>query len=93
MRVKVAEAKVTERNITRKRDGRQFTFREQSGLVDFPNGERRVIALSLDEGQSAYPVGEYTVLDSSFVVDQNGRLAIGRVHLSPVVSEAARKTA
>lgn len=93
MKFKVVEAKVSERTVVRARDGKAFRFREQSALMDLPNGERRVIAVSLEEGQAPYPVGEYQLMDSSFTVDRNGRLAIGRVHLAPALSEAARKSA
>jgi hypothetical protein len=86
MKLKVVEAKVSERTVVRARDQRAFKFREQSALMDLPNGERRVIAVSLEEGQSPYPPGEYQLMDSSFTVDRNGRLAIGRVHLSPAVA-------
>jgi Helix-destabilising protein len=86
MKIRVTEAKSTERTVVRRRDGKLFTFREQSGLVELPNGERRVIALGLEEGQGPYPVGEYTVLDSSMFVDRNNKLALGRLHLAPVVA-------
>lgn len=92
MKINVSSTEVKVRNVSRKRDGKAFTFREQSGTVDLPNGERRVIALSLEEGQAGYAPGVYTLLDASFFVDRNGRLALGRLHLAPLV-EAARKSA
>lgn len=90
MKIRVTKAEVTERTVHRKRDGKAFTFREQPAQVDFPNGERRIVALSLDEGQAPYALGEYTILDSSFFVDQNNRLQLGRLHLAPVLSEAGK---
>lgn len=95
MKVRVMSPEIKERTIKRASDGKEFSFREQSALVDFPNGERRVIALSLEKGQAAYSPGEYNVLDSSFTVDRNGKLAVDRLHLAPVsaVQEAGRKTA
>lgn len=90
MKVRVVKAELSERTVTRRRDSKQFTFREQSAQVDLPNGERRVIALSLDEGQAPYAAGEYNILDASFYVDRNARLALGRLHLAPV-SESLRK--
>lgn len=92
MKIQVLKAEMQERTVTRKRDGKSFTFREQSAVVDLPNGERRVVAVSLEEGQAPYAVGVYTLLDSSFFVDRNGRLALGRLHLAPL-SEASRKVA
>lgn len=93
MKIKITSAEVRERNIHSKRLGKDFKFREQSALTDLPNGERRQVVVSLDDGQGAYPVGEYTVLDTSFYVDRNNKLALGRLHLAPVVSEAGRKSA
>lgn len=86
MKIKVTEAKVTERTVVRRRDGKSFTFREQSAQADMANGERRIVALGLEEGQAPYPVGEYTILDSSFFVDRNNKLALGRLHLAPAVA-------
>lgn len=91
MKIQILKAEHSERTVVRRRDSKSFTFREQSGVVDLPNGERRVIAVSLEEGQAPYPVGSYTLLDTSFFVDRNSRLALGRVHLAPVLSEAGRK--
>jgi hypothetical protein len=95
MKVRVMSPEIKERTIKRASDGKEFQFREQSALVDFPNGERRVIALSLEKGQGAYGPGEYNVLDSSFTVDRNGKLQIDRLHLAPVtaVVEAGRRQA
>lgn len=93
MKLKVVEAKVSERSVTRARDGKTFKFREQSALMDLPNGERRVIAVSLEEGQAPYPPGDYDLMDSSFTVDRNGRLAIGRVHLAPSRPAASARVA
>lgn len=92
MKVRIVEAKVQERNVTRRRDQKSFTFREQSAQVDLPNGERRVIAVSLEEGQGPYAPGVYELLDASFYVDRNNRLALGRLHLAPE-SGASRKVA
>lgn len=92
MKIRVVKSEVAQRNVTRKRDGKAFAFREQSAQVDMPNGERRVIAVSLEDGQGPYPPGDYTLMDSSFYVDRNGRLSLGRLHLAPVEA-ATRKVA
>lgn len=93
LKLKIASTEVKSRTVVRQRDRKEFTFREQSAQVSFPNGEVRVIAVSLEDGQAGYPVGEYTLLPSSFYVDRNNRLALGRLHLAPAVSEVARKSA
>lgn len=92
MKVKVVEATISVRRITRAADKKVFEFREQPALVDFPNGERRKIALSLADDQLAYHPGEYLVMDASFEVDRNGRLALGRtLALQPVAASVADK--
>lgn len=93
LKLKITSTEIKSRTVNRKRDGKEFTFREQACQIAFPNGEVRVIAVSLEEGQGAYPVGEYTLLPSSFYVDRNNRLALGRLHLAPAVAEVARKSA
>ena len=95
MQVKVLKAEMTERTVNRKRDGKSFTFREQSAQVSLQNGEVRNVALSLDEGQAPYAPGVYSILDTSFYVDRNNKLALGRLHLAPVsaVAETSRRQA
>lgn len=92
LKIRVVKAEFQTRNVVRKRDSKAFQFREQSAQVDLPNGERRVIAVSLEDGQAPYAPGEYTLLESSFYVDRNGRLSLGRLHLAPAEA-AGRKVA
>lgn len=95
MKIRFTSEMVTSREVTAKATGKKYTFREQEGLVDFPNGERRVIAVQLADDQSAYTKGEWAVGDGSFFVDRNNKLAIGRLALTPLVgavaSDPARK--
>ncbi|HTD72162.1 MAG TPA: single-stranded DNA-binding protein [Steroidobacteraceae bacterium] len=94
MKVRFTSLMVKERNITAKATGKAYTFREQEALVEFPNGERRVIAVSLEKDQSAYSLGEWLVGDGSFVVDRNNKLAVGRLALTPAVASVGNvKTA
>jgi len=92
MKLRVKAQQVNERKITAK-TGKEYTFREQQAVVELGE-ERRVINLSLDDTQAAYPVGEYEVLDGSFEVDRNGNLALKRrLALKPltVVAGAASR--
>jgi hypothetical protein len=86
VRIKIKSAEVTVRDIKRARDQKQFKFREQEGFVTLGDETRR-ISLTLADDQAAYPMGEYEVLlDGSVYVDRNGRLALGRLALKPVLS-------
>lgn len=88
MKLKITSAEVAHRKVFSKRLNKEYEFHEQSGLMELANGERRRVLVDLEAGQSAYPVGEYTVMETSFYVDRNNKLAIGRLHLAPVVSVA-----
>lgn len=83
------------RSIRGKNNGPSFNFNEQNAAImkdgeDFPHPFR----IRLDDGQPPYPVGEYTVDGSSFVVGQYGDLQIGRrVVLVPIMPPAAAMAA
>jgi hypothetical protein len=85
VRIKVKSAEVQERQITRSRDNKQFTFREQQGLVAMGD-EVRAIVIGLGDKQAPFPPGDYELLDRSFYVDRNGHLAVGRLELKPIAS-------
>ena len=93
MRVKVLSEQVFQRNITSKA-GKPYNFREQEAVVEI-GLERRIIVLGLEDGQAAYPKGEYDVTDASFDVDRNRNLVtkpFAKLVLKPVVGavQAAR---
>lgn len=88
MKIRVQSAQVVERTIKRQRDGKEFRFREQQGLVQV-GLETRIVNVGLADDQAPYPSGEYMLLDGSFFVDRNGRLQVGRLALQPVVAGAA----
>ena len=88
MRIKIKSAEVSERNVTSNKTNKQYTFREQQGLVEMGD-ERRAIVIPLQDKQAAYAPGEYEMLDTSLYVDRNGHLAVGRLHLKLIVSAAS----
>jgi hypothetical protein len=89
MKLKVKSLGVFERRITAAKTGKAYTFREQEAVVEMGE-ERRIIVLSLEDGQAAYAVGEYEVLDSSFEVDRNRNLALKRrLALKPITVAAS----
>lgn len=60
-----------------------YTFRTQNGWTTL-DGEVRKVPISLEEGQSPYEVGVYTLGDGSFYFGDYGRLMLGRLELLPV---------
>lgn len=74
------------------RTAKGYTFRTQTGWTSL-NGEVRKVPISLEDGQSAYEVGMYTVGDGSFYFGDYGRLMLGRLELVKVDSVAARAAA
>jgi len=78
------------RNITRRSDGKQFTFREQVGLFSQPNGEVLAVQVSLENDQADYPPGVYQIEAQSFYV-KNGKFEQRRnLALVPAKTDAPR---
>lgn len=89
MKLRVKSLQVVERKITSAKNQKQYTFREQEAVVTLGE-EVRLIVLSLEDGQAAYPPGDYEVLESSFEVDRNRNLAFKRrLSLKPVTVAAS----
>ena len=89
MRLKVKSAQVFECKVHSAKHNKDYTFREQEALVQLGD-ETRIVVLSLEDGQTGYPVGEYEVLETSFDVDRDRRLAFKRrLALKPVTVAAA----
>jgi hypothetical protein len=67
------------------RSGRPYEIREQYATCSLGDEIRRV-RLTLDRGQSPYPVGVYTLAPESIGVDQWGGLQLRpvlRAHVAP----------
>jgi len=60
--------------------GRAYRISEQEAWVTL-DGEYRRLRIGLEDGAQPYPVGAYTLAESSFRIDQYGGLEIGRVRL------------
>lgn len=76
MKLTIKSTHVLDRKIKAK-SGQEYTFREQEAVVEMGE-ERRLIVVSLDDSQVAYPVGQYDILDASFEVDRNRCLTLKR---------------
>lgn len=89
MKLTVKSTNVYERKIHSAKRGKDYVFREQEAVVEMGE-ERRIIVLSLEDSQAAYPVGQYEVLDASFEVDNNRNLALKRrLALKPLTVAAS----
>lgn len=85
--IKIEDGSVNTRTV-RGKNG-DFQSSEQHGVVELPNGERRVVRIRVTRDQAAYPVGSYVIDDKSFGVDQWGSLAITGLRLSPLRAAAS----
>jgi hypothetical protein len=74
--------------MTRARDNKQFTFREQDGFIDLGD-ERRKVRVSLADDQAAYAPGVYEILDTSFGVSRFGDLEVSRLALKPITASVS----
>ena len=85
MRITVKSTQVFDRKIKAK-SGQDYSFREQEAIVALGD-EVRIVVLSLERDQAAYPAGQYEVLETSFEVDRNRNLAFKRrLALKPVAA-------
>ena len=88
MRLKVKSAQVFERKVVSNKNGKEYKFREQEALVTLGD-ETRIVVVSLEQDQAPYPPGEYDLLETSFDVDRDRRLAFKRrLALKPVAVAA-----
>ena len=88
MRLKVKSSQVFERKVVSSKNQKEYKFREQEALVTLGD-ETRIVVISLEQEQAAYPPGEYEVLETSFDVDRDRRLAFKRrLALKPVAVAA-----
>ncbi|MCB6185411.1 G5P family DNA-binding protein [Leeia sp. TBRC 13508] len=87
---------------TSQKTGKPYSIREQKGwafLLDQdgkPNQYPTQIVISLGDTQQPYPVGNYSLSDSSIYVDRFGRLTVGRLNLiraAEAVQQSAQKVA
>lgn len=87
IRIEIETVKTSTRSGTSQRTGNAYSITEQPALL-FREGERYPdkISITLADGQGAYPVGQYTLDDSSFSVSRFGGLEVRPV-LKPVPAQ------
>ncbi len=69
---------VVTRTLKSKKDGEEYTFREQTGYLSYSKSPVPVaVVIPLDDDQQGYPVGVYGVdLEESMQVNRYGRVAL-----------------
>lgn len=93
LKFEIKAATVETLNVTRKRDGQQFTLRKQEAWIDTGKAYPQRVELTLDRDQGPYPPGEYVLSGDSIYVDRNGRLAINPrlIPANPVTAHAVNQ--
>lgn len=83
MKVQIMSCELKPVNGTSAKTGKPYSFRKQEGYaftVDSKTGQPHPYPLrfeiTIDNDQSPYPVGHYTVSETSFYVDRYGKLSL-----------------
>jgi hypothetical protein len=79
--IKIEDATVESREIKGKNG--TFSAKDQYGIADMPNGERRKVRIRVPREGGAYRVGVYTISDESFGVGQYGDIQVANLVLVP----------
>jgi hypothetical protein len=74
------------------RAGKAYSIREQSMLVQLPNGEARRMSINLEDNEAPLPAGEYEAKDSAFYFAKYGvEVSFRSRHWQRVEAPAVRK--
>lgn len=81
--------------------GKTITFYEQEAWVTLPGNDgkprpfpqRIVLNIDVDRKHVAFPVGVYTLDDTSFFINRFAQLEIGRIGLVPVAAAQSQRAA
>jgi hypothetical protein len=87
MQIRIVAGEVFSRKVKSSKTGKEYVFRDQMGIA-LMGGDSSPCKVPLQDDQAGYPVGLYDVLDASFYVDRDSRLAVGRLALRPVAEPA-----
>lgn len=78
------------RQVTSKKDGKQYVFRDQKGFFETDDGERRAVQIGLENDQADYPPGRYVVEPSSFFVEFGKFVQRRRLNIRPLAQPQAK---
>ena len=84
MRVSILSAEVFSRRVKSKKTGQEYLFRDQMGVFVAHDGTRTPFTVALDEHAQAFAVGDYEILDTSFYIDRDNKLSVGKLQLRPL---------
>lgn len=104
VRIEIKSAVLNPREITPKTGpnvGKPITFYEQEAWITLPGNDglprpfpqRLVINIDVERKQAAFPVGVYTLGDTSFFINRFAGLEIGRLGLVPVATQQSARAA
>jgi hypothetical protein len=88
MKIEVKSTATTKKDGTSQKSGKAYSITEQEAWAHV-NGEYRRLRIALKDGAQPYPVGEYALAESSFIVNQFGGLEFGRIELVAAIRKAA----
>lgn len=78
------DGKVNNKQVISKQTGEVLTFREQTAYIYNGGVYPEKFIVQLDKDDAPYPVGFYSIADSSFSVGDFGTLKIKNIKLIPV---------
>lgn len=90
IKIEIKDATVNTRSGKARATGRDYTIRSQEGYAHTVsrngnlNAYPEKISITLEDGQSAYPPGNYQIAPSSLFVGDFGRLTLGSLTLIPL---------
>lgn len=87
IRIRILSGEVFSRKVHSNRTGKDYNFRDQMGVA-LCGGDSQPCKVSLRDDEPAYGPGLYEVLDESFYVDRDQKIALGRLRLRPVADAA-----
>ncbi|WMT17218.1 single-stranded DNA-binding protein [Serratia fonticola] len=82
--VKPSQALADTRSGVSKTTGKPYTISEQSAYIYLGGDYPELFKITLDEGQKAYPVGLYSLSETSLYIGQFNKLTVGRIKLVPI---------
>jgi hypothetical protein len=92
MQIRIVAAEVFSRRVKAKATGKEYNFREQMAVALIA-GDSAPCKVTLDDDQPAYAVGVYDVEESSFYVDRDRNIALGRLRLRAVAAAGSAQGA
>jgi hypothetical protein len=91
VKIEIQDDAVTTRNGTSQKNGQPFSIRSQNAWLHTAGAPYPTkMEITLDRDQAPWPVGEFTVDETSFFVDKFRRLSVGRLKLIPLAATAAK---